>query len=380
VTTDFDRELDLRLEDWADQGLMRELDLARGHDFSSNDYLGLSQHPAIADALIKALGGGIPTGSTGSRLLRGHHRWHQRTEEALARFLGRPRTLAFSSGYAANMGVLESLCRPEDQIFSDQFNHASLIDGIRQTRATRHIFRHNDLDHLEQLIRCAPAGRRFIVTESVFSMEGDLAPLDDIAVLARRYACRVILDEAHATGVFGTGGQGRFAEVEWRDVPLVTMHTCGKALGSSGAFVGCSPSVQRYLINHARKFVFSTAPSPLLMVQWQAALDVIHAEPQLRRKIHENMATFRDLLHSAGIEAGRGSQIVILVLGNNRRALGAAKHMQSCGFDVRAIRYPTVPRGTSRLRITLNAKQTPALLEQFVHALQSWFAQKVAHA
>ncbi|MBI4083445.1 MAG: 8-amino-7-oxononanoate synthase [Candidatus Lambdaproteobacteria bacterium] len=357
----------------------RRLILSPGLDFSSNDYLGLSGHPTVRRALIRELEAGVALGSGGSRLLRGNHGWHERIEARLAAFRGVPAALAFNSGFDANVGVLSTLCPPGGLVLSDEKNHASIIDGVRASRAEYRVFPHNDLDAVDRLLR-GHAGTLppTIVTESVFSMEGDRAPLAELLALARRHGAGLIVDEAHATGVFGPTGAGLLDGLETGDVPLVSIHTCGKALGGCGAFVACSQAVKEYLVNHCRTFIFTTALPPLAMVHWEAALDLIASEPWRRRHVLALAERLRTGLRGVADCGASTTQIVPVLLGSNARALAAAAGLQERGFDIRPIRYPTVPQGTARLRIALNATHDEATIERLIAALRELIAATAA--
>ncbi|MBI4482168.1 MAG: biotin synthase BioB [Acidobacteria bacterium] len=350
------------------KNLHRTLRSPRGYDLSSNDYLGLSQHPGVRSALRRALDDGIPLGSTGSRLLRGDHEQVQALEERLARFKGSESALVFNSGYDANTGILSTLVCGDAVVFSDRLNHASIVDGIRASGAEKVLFPHLDLDYLKaQLERRARwKGEKFIVVESVYSMDGDLAPLRELASLCQQFGAHLIVDEAHATGIFGPRGAGLLEEWALTAFPLVTVHTSGKALGSFGAFASCSRIVRDYLVNRCRSFIFTTALPPLVAVQTAAALRVIETEPWRRQRVLDLAARLRTRLREACISTGRSqSQIIPVILGSAEKAVAVAESLQRAGFDVRAIRPPTVPEGTARLRVTVNAGLEDSVLDDF---------------
>ena len=334
----------------------RQLSSSSGIDLTSNDYLSLSDHPEIRKAMVKALEDGLPLGSGGSRLLRGNTPWHIELEQRLAAFKHAESALIFNSGFEANVGVLSTLCRPGDLVFADRLVHASMIDGMRQSKADLQFFPHNDMAALSGMLASATgAGARFIVAESLYSMDGDHAPLDELAALANQHDAYLIIDEAHATGVFGERGSGLLEHFGLENTPLVTVHTCGKAWGSFGAFISCSRPVKEYLVNHCRPFIFTTALPPLLPVQWLAILEILEKETWRREKVLAHAARLRaalaDLIHFDGI----ATPIIPIVLGDESRTLAAAQYCQDAGFDIRAIRPPSVPKGTSRLRIALHA-------------------------
>ncbi len=355
------------------QAQMRRLEVVVGVDFSSHDYLGLSTHPALREAVIAALGAGTPVASTGSRLLSGNAEIWMELESELARFAGTPAALFFNSGYAANLGLLGSILRPEDTVFSDSANHASLIDGIRLSRARKVIFPHLDLMFLEDQLRRvqAPGGKKLVVVESLFSMEGDRAPLVDLVLLAERYGAEFVVDEAHATGVIGPRGRGLVATAGMAERVLATVHSCGKALAAAGAYVACSEVLKQYLVNRARTFIFSTALPPYLAAQVRAALKIAAAADEERNRLAAIAGFLRARLQEMGFDVGRSdSQIIPVLLGPNEAALRLQDQLCRRGFVVRAIRPPTVPPGTARLRLSVNANLAPEVLVDLVDAFR----------
>jgi 8-amino-7-oxononanoate synthase len=349
---EFERRLEATLDELRDAALLRHMRLPHGIDLVSNDYLGLAEHPYIKNAMCAALGE-IPAGSGGSRLLRGHHAVFERIEERLAVFCGSESALLIGSGYAANIGLLQALILPDDVIVSDERNHASLIDGIRLTRALTAIYPHQDLDALAAALAKPRKGRAIVITESVFSMDGDLTPLADICDVAERHNAVVIVDEAHATGMYGGRGSGRVEELGLRDRVLATVHTGGKALGSGGAWVAGSRSLRDVMVNKARTFIFSTAPLPVLSAALSAGLQLIEREPQRRAEVHRKSLLLRRALADAGIATGGASMIVPIIVGANEAATELQAGLVSAGFDTRAIRPPSVAPGTARLRVTV---------------------------
>ena len=321
-----------------------------GVDFVSNDYLNLSSHPYIRKALIAALKKGIPLSSRASRLLSGTLRWHEEMEEKLKTFISREGVLLFSSGYLANVGALPALAKGKT-IFSDEFNHASLIDGVALSKSPYIIYSHNNLNQLEQLLK-KKSGKKIIVTESLFSMEGDFAPLRELSDLALRHGALLVVDEAHATGIFGGNFSGCVSDLKEKE-HIVTLHTCGKALGSFGAFVGCSKMIKNYLINYCRSFIYTTAPPPLMLVQWKAALEVLEKEPHRPLTLRKKALNFRKTLSYPFSLEKTESPIAPLLIKGAGEALKRAERLRKRGLDVRAIRYPTVPKGKERLRIVL---------------------------
>ncbi len=353
----------------------RNLAEIHGVNLCSNDYLGLSGHPVLHEAVSRAVHEASRVGGTGSRLLSGQtDGWHD-LEARFATFAGTESALFFTSGYAANLGLLSSLVSKDDVIFSDALNHASLIDGMRLAGARKVIYPHLDLHVLEDALRQETGApwRKVIVTESVFSMDGDIAPISAIAALAEKYGAALILDEAHATAVHGPGGRGLAAEANIVPQLLAVVHTCGKALGCAGAFV-CGPAVlKEHLINHARTFIFSTALPPYFSKQIESALELSITMDLEREHLLKNAADLIKNLHANGFDtAASASQIVPIVLGNNVDTLDAAEHLQRDGFAVRAIRPPTVPEGTSRLRLSLTALIDQQELNRLVNSLVAW--------
>ena len=359
-----------RLADLDSQGLRRTLRPPGGIDLASNDYLGLAAHPRLTARLAAAVERD-GCGSTGSRLLRGHRERFAAVEQRFAAFKGTERSLYFSSGYLANLAVLATLPEAGDVIYSDARNHASLIDGIRLSRAARVVVPHGDVGALERrLAGHDAAGQPFVVIESLYSMDGDIAPLADYAAVCRRFGAALVVDEAHAVGVYGPDGSGLVRECGVGDDVFVSINTAGKALGAAGAFVAGPAWAVDYLQQRARPFVFSTAPPPALAAALDAALDVLAAEPERRDRLHARVRFLRARLARAGLAgAGGTSQIVPIVVGANAAAVALAAGLQRQGFDVRAVRPPAVPDGTARLRVAVNAQLGEDDLERFVAAL-----------
>ncbi len=361
---EFDGRLAATLAELQAAGLLREMRLPAGIDLVSNDYLGLAEHPYVTEAM-RAMVADLPAGSGGSRLLRGHHEIFEIVEEQLAAFSGSEAALLFGSGYAANIGLLQAVVSPDDLVVSDARNHASLIDGIRLTKAATVIYPHQDLDALEAALSRPRVGRAFVITESVFSMDGDLTPLVDVCAIAERAGAIVIVDEAHATGMYGTRGSGRVEALGLRDRVVATIHTGGKALGSGGAWVAGSRALRDVMVNRARSFIFSTAPLPVLGVALGAGLHLVEREPERRRDVHRKSSVLRAALREAGVEAGGESMIVPIVVGDNDTATALQSGLAAAGFDVRAIRPPSVAPGTARLRVTVRYPVPDAELARF---------------
>ncbi len=336
-------------------GRRRVLAPIAGRDFASNDYLGLAGSARMRDAVTAAIARGVPVGSGGSRLLRGNHDEHEALETEAAAFFGCEAALWFSSGFAANAALLATLPQRGDLIVHDELVHASAHDGMRMARAPYVAARHNDADAVETAIRDwrrgGGTGTPWIAVESLYSMDGDRAPIDALAAVADRHDSMLLIDEAHATGVFGPDGRGLAAALDGR-ANVVTLRTCGKAMGSEGALV-CGPAVVRdFLVNRARGFIFSTAPSPLMAAAARAGLQALADEPARRMALHDRIAAAARLLEPCGATVG-DTQIVPLILGDDSRTMAVAAAVQAAGFDVRGIRPPTVPPGTARLRISL---------------------------
>ena len=380
------RRVETRLRALDDERLLRTLRAPSGVDLSSNDYLGLANDPRIKAALVEAVEReGV--GSTGSRLLRGERDSFTALEDRFARVKGTERALFFSSGYLANLAVMTTFAEADDVIVSDERNHASLIDGIRLSPARREIVAHNDVAAVRRAIgagrasgagRAGEAGRAgreaggeaFVVVESLFSMDGDEAPLGQYGEICRKTGAHLIVDEAHAVGVYGARGSGLIEEHGIGDQVFLSVNTAGKALGVAGAFVAGPAWAIEYLIQRARPFVFSTAPPPALAAALEASLDIVEQEPQRRATLLARAEQLRTRLLTAGIPVVPGtSHIVPVVIGDNDAALAVAQAMQAEGFDVRAIRPPSVPPGTARLRISVNVNLTDDLIDQFVAAL-----------
>jgi len=333
-----------------------------GADFSSNDYLALAGSERLAAAIASAVQRGVPAGAGGSRLLRGNHPEHEALEAEAAAFFGAERVLYFGSGYAANTALFSTLPQRGDLVVHDALAHASAHEGIQAGKAQAVAAAHNDASSFDQAIKCWRAeggtGHPWIAVESLYSMDGDRAPLTELAAVAERHGGFLVIDEAHATGIFGPDGRGFAAGLENRE-NVIVLHTCGKALGVSGALLGVSAVLCDYLVNRARGFIYSTAPSPLMAAAVRQSLRMLVDEPQ-RRADFDALYSFAnsELTEKLGVQ-GSGSQILPVLIGDNGRAVRIAARMRAEGFDIRAIRPPTVPEGTARLRIaiTLNVDQ-----------------------
>jgi 8-amino-7-oxononanoate synthase len=368
--------IDARLQSLRQAGLLRTLRPPSGIDLSSNDYLGLARDPRVVQALI-AGAARDGCGSTGSRLLRGDREAFVATEQRFAAFKGTERALYFSSGYLANLAVLTTLPEKGDVIFSDARNHASLIDAVRLSAADHVVFPHNDAAALGIALSTwrSESSRRgdaqiFVVVESVFSMDGDRAPLFDYATLCRAHGAALVVDEAHAVGLFGARGSGLIEEAGLDRDDCVSVNAAGKALGVAGAFVAGPAWAIEYLIQRARPFMFSTAPPPALAPAIDASLEIVAREPERRHLVLERAASARRALMAAGIPVRPDrSPIVPILIGDNDRSTLVAERLNAQGFDIRAIRPPTVPPGTARLRLSVNTSVGADTIERFVTAL-----------
>ena len=363
-----ERRLRARLSELETAGLTRSLQPPSGIDLSSNDYLCLAAHPLLRQQMAEAiLRDGC--GSTGSRLLRGERDSFSELERRFAAFKGAERALYFSSGYLANLAVLTTLAEAGDMIFSDERNHASLIDGMRLSRAHRIIFPHCDAAALGRLLReHRSESQVFVVTESLFSMDGDIAPLAEYAAVCREHGAALIVDEAHAVGIYGSRGTGRLEAVGAES--LVSIDTAGKSLGACGAFVSGPAWVIDTLIQRARPFIFSTAAPPAVAAAIDASLTIVETERWRRDTLLARAGFLRRRLSENGIAVTDGvSQIVPVVVGDNDRAVRVAELLGRQGFDARAIRPPSVPPGTARLRLSVHSDLSEATLDAFVTAL-----------
>jgi 8-amino-7-oxononanoate synthase len=375
-------ELDARLDELKALGLYRRTRRISGPQGShvvvdgkpalllcSNNYLGLADHPRVrAAAADAATRWGVGAGA--SRLVSGTMTIHRRLEERLAAFKGREAALLFGSGYLANAGVIAALARPGDVIFSDELNHASIVDGCRLSRAETFVYDHCDIEHLAWGIAQAEGRGALIVSDSVFSMDGDIAPLEQLVELADRHRIRLLIDEAHATGTMGPDGRGALAEVGLEDEVDVIVGTLGKALGSYGAFVACDQRMARYLVNAARTFIFSTALPPPAAAGALAALELLEQNPHRVHKLHTNAATLRTELEREGFDV-RLSQthIMPLVIGDPALSVEVCERALARGVFAQAIRPPTVPPHTSRLRLAVMASHRAVELRSAAQSL-----------
>ena len=324
----------------------------------SNDYLGLAGHPALRQAATDAMER-YGLGSGAARLVSGNTTLHEALEDRIARFKGTESALVFNTGYAANTGIIPAVAGEGDAVFSDSLNHASIIDGCRLSRAATFVYRHRDMDHLETLLREQPARRKLIVTDGVFSMDGDIAPLPDLAALAGRHDALLMVDDAHATGVLGAQGKGTAEHFGLEGRVDIQMGTLGKALGCFGAYAAGSRQMVRYLMHAARSFLFSTSLPPALCAASIAAFDVMAAEPWRREQLWRNRKRLTEGLGSKRLDIG-GSQtpIIPVLVGDAARALRIAERLFDEGIYAPSIRPPTVASGLSRIRTTVMATHT----------------------
>jgi 8-amino-7-oxononanoate synthase len=343
-------------------------------DFSSNDYLGLADHPALIEEAKEAMEE-WGAGARASRLMSGDLEIHHRLESAIAALKGKEAGLLFGSGYLANTGIIPALCGRDDVIYSDHLNHASIVDGVLLSRARFYRFRHNDPNHLEDLLKSHRARyrRALIVVESLYSMEGDLAPVSELLELRRRYEAILMIDEAHATGVFGAKGEGLISQAMAEAVDVI-LGTFGKALGGYGAFVAVSNQMRRFLLNRARTFIFSTAlPPPVIGVNL-AAVKLLDKEPERRNRVYKLASELRRALREdLGLNTPSESQIVPVIAGDSRSALNLAESLQGAGFFVKAIRPPTVPEGMARIRLSVTANHSAGDVHRLLEALSRGF-------
>ncbi|GAW69066.1 2-amino-3-ketobutyrate CoA ligase [Geoanaerobacter pelophilus] len=348
------------------QGSRVELDGKQVLMLCSNNYLGLADHPELRSAAVFGVAFGV--GSGASRLVSGTMELHDKLEERIASFKGTEKALLFNSGYAANTGIVSALVGRGDAIFSDRLNHASIIDGALLSRADLHRYPHRDTAALERLLRDKGGnGRRLIVTDGVFSMDGDIAPLQDLVRLAKQYGALLMVDDAHGTGVLGATGRGSGELMGVMDGIDIHMGTLGKGLGSFGAYAAASATICEYLVNKARSFIFSTSLPPAVLAASIAAIELVDSPQgkELREKLAANTALFKEKLAQAGFDTmGSETQIVPIFVGPADATMEFSKELLERGIFVQGIRPPTVPSGSCRLRCTIMATHEPAELEE----------------
>lgn len=362
------------LDKLSDQHQKRKLSPIAGVDFTSNDFLAFSCAPQIREAVISALHDDLPLGSGGSRLLRGNHNVHETLENIAAEFFGCEKSLYFASGYVANFAVLTTLPKRHDLIVFDALSHASIREGLFASPVKCTKARHNDVDEIEGVLsnwrnRADASATAWIVVESLYSMDGDRAPLDELFAVADRYGAMLVVDEAHATGVFGERARGLTESYAGRP-NLIAVHTCGKALGVSGGLV-CAPSaIIDFMINRSRPFIYSTAPPPMNAVAVIAALNLLAKEPMRQHDLHLRIQTAHEEFENQFSMQGSGSQIIPFVIGESESTLLIADRMQKAGYDLRPIRPPTVAPGTSRLRISITLHVSEQEISEMINTLK----------
>jgi 8-amino-7-oxononanoate synthase len=330
-------------------------------NFSSNNYLGLANHPAVVSALVEHAGK-YGVGSGASRLICGHMDIHAELEDEVARLKGTEAALTFSAGYMANLGILSTLGGPDATIFSDELNHASIVDGCRLARARVEVYRHSDAEHLSDLLRRSAARRRIVVTDGVFSMDGDIAPLPDIVEAKERYGAILVVDDAHATGVLPPNGRGTADLFGVRDRVDIQMGTFSKALGTYGAYIGTTRAMVDYFINKCRPFIFNTGLPPALAGATLAAIKLLSKEPAILESLWRNQKAFRAEMEARGRTVGSRTAIVPILVGGDKETMTVSKTLFDRGVFVHGIRPPTVPEGTGRLRLTLMATHTQDMI------------------
>ena len=338
-------------------------------NFSSNDYLGLASNKELTAASFKALSPVL--GSSSSRLMTGTTSYHDELEDKVADFKKKPAALVFNSGYQANVGIISAILGKDDCVFSDRLNHASIVDGIRLSGAKMFRFGHNDTDHLGELLKAERKKYKasLIITETVFSMDGDIAPLEEIVRLKTDHNCIMMVDEAHATGVFGRNGGGLAGEKGLeKDIDIV-MGTFSKALGGFGAYAAMSFELKQYMVNACRSFIYSTSLPPVIIAADIAALEIVKREGKRRTELLTNAGYLRRKLQEKGFEVRGESQIVPIIVRDNEKAIKMSEFLKEHGFWVTPVRTPTVPRGEARLRISLTFDHTKEMLDTFIEAI-----------
>lgn len=342
-------------------------------NFSSNDYLGLSHHPRVLAAARQAIDAGVGAGA--SHLITGHHHHHQALQEALADWQQRDAAVLFSTGYMANLGVIQTLCGRHDLLLQDRLNHASLIDAAALSGSRLRRYRHHDVEHLRALLSEHSNKAALIASDGVFSMDGDVAPVESLARLAKEQGATLMLDDAHGIGVLGAQGRGAAEQLSQQDCPVL-MGTLGKAFGTFGAFVTGSQGLIEGLTQFARSHIYTTAPPPAWAAATLTALALIRGDDELRQQLHANIQQLRNALNGHAQAQLMPSQTAIqpLLLGDNARTLAVSQRLEEAGFRVAAIRPPTVPEGSARLRITLSAAHQEQDIKALVAALDQALA------
>lgn len=352
------------------QGVEIKIDGKCFTSFCSNDYLGLANHPKVCTAACQAVTK-YGVGSGASQLVSGYSQIHKRLELALAEFLNFPRVILFSSGYLANLGVIDTLSTRDTIVLEDRLNHASLLDAARYAGAQLQRYRHGDIDHLAALLHASKQTNKLIVTDGVFSMEGTDSPLSELLTLKLKHKALLIVDDAHGIGVVGTHGRGT---LEQQNIPSkhidVLIGTFGKAFGSSGAFVACNQEIAEYLLQKSRTLIYTTAPPPALAAAAHASLDIIKQEPERRQRLHRNIEYFKKSLAGSSLTLlASNTPIQSIIIGDNKNTIRMSENLMTQGILVVAIRPPTVPPNSARLRVTLCSEHTFDHIDRLVSCL-----------
>lgn len=376
--------LEERLESLKKAGLYRTLKSLRGPQsattiidekrvlqFSSNNYLGLADHPRLKAAAQEAIDS-CGSGSGASRLICGNLELNEKLEGKIAKLKKKENALLFNTGYMANIGIISTLMGEEDVIFSDEFNHASIIDGCMMSKAQVRVYPHKDMDALEDLLKESKQFKhRLIVTDGIFSMDGDIVSLPELVSLAKKYECMLMVDDAHATGVLGANGGGTGEHFSLEDEIDISMGTFGKALGGFGAFVAGSHVLREFLINRARPFIFTTGLPPAVIASGIAALELLEVEPEIRAKLWENVGFFKNGIKELGFDIlNSETQIIPVLVGDASLTMQMGEMLLKEGVFIQGIRPPAVPQGSSRLRITIMATHTKGELEFTLESLE----------
>ena len=360
-----------QLKELKAQALYRELKtLANKKDFISNDYLSLSKEPALYKQIVNFLLKKPPLSSGGSRLLGGHTPWHQEAEDLFCQYTGQKASLFFNSGWAANTGLITALAAEKTALFSDELNHASLIDGCRAAAAKCYIYPHKNLNKLEELLKKVKAKYKIILTESLFSMWGDKAPLEEISELALRHQALCVVDEAHATGIYGPHGAGFAASLKSKE-HIISVHPCGKALAAGGAFIAGTALLKKYLINTCRAFIYTTASSPLQMFYIQCVLKFLKKHPERRQILKQKALALRTALKPfVHLRGEADCPIVPVFMKSSKAALLTADFLTKKGFNVKAVRPPSVPREQALIRLCVHYHHTQKDLKTLAETLK----------
>ena len=360
------------LEALARRNRLRKLSLQRGLDFASNDYLGLAASDILTKAAERAIARGVPIGSTGSRLLRGNHEEHEALEYEAARHFHSEACLFVAGGFTANHAIFSTLPQRGDLIIFDELIHASVHEGMRASRAQSAAVPHNDAHAFADTITDWRArggtGTPWIAVETLYSMDGDRAPISDLATIADRHDAILVVDEAHATGVFGPDGRGLATKLEGRE-NVISLHTCGKALGVMGGLICAPKTTIDFLINRSRSVIYATAPSPLIAAVVRESLKFVAQNEPLRNELHDLISIANNALEKHRANTNSHSQIIPVIVGTDDRALTLSRAMQEHGIDIRAIRPPTVPEGTARLRIAITRNVNEANISDMATTL-----------